>query len=132
MTWSDRITGISFLLLWALAVWLWLISYERRRRAIGQRRPLRPRRVRLRGMDGAEEWTPVVVVWADAHALTGSWTDLVDIDPEPRLIRSAGFLVPDAKRGHHVLVQSVDTQHVDGALAIPDAMVQEVRYLSES
>jgi len=70
---------------------------------------------------------PVLIEWHDAHALTEGWTPVADIETEARLIYSCGFLIPSIdKPGHHVLVQSVDEDHVDNALAIPDAMIVRV------
>jgi len=74
--------------------------------------------------------SPVVIVWHDAHALTSEWTDLDSLDLEPRVIRSCGWMIVGFKPGHHVLVQSLDEDVVDHALAIPDEMVREVIWLS--
>jgi hypothetical protein len=80
----------------------------------------------------SSEWIPVVIEWEDAHALSNAWTEPADLDSEPRIIRSIGWLIPDAKPRHHVIVQSIDQSHIDGALAIPDAMVQQVILLTDA
>lgn len=76
------------------------------------------------------EHPPVIVLWHDAHELTDGWTLIEEIEKGPRVIHSIGFLLPaETTPGHHVLAQSIDDEHVDNALAIPDAMVQQVRHL---
>jgi hypothetical protein len=53
-----------------------------------------------------------------------------DIDPDPRIIDSVGFLIPDAKADHVVVAQSHDDlTHVDSVLAIPVAMVESMQVL---
>jgi hypothetical protein len=66
----------------------------------------------------------VLVVWHDAHTQDG-WTNLDSFDQEPCVVHSVGFLAPDAKPGHVVLVQSrsLSDGMVDALLAIPAAMV---------
>jgi hypothetical protein len=74
--------------------------------------------------DVSEELVPVLVVWHDAHTEDG-WNYLEAVDSEPYVVRSVGFLVPNAKPGHVVLVQSrsVHDGQIDGLLAIPAGMV---------
>jgi hypothetical protein len=70
----------------------------------------------------------VIVSWHDAHAIRDQWMDTADIDDEPLEVRSAGFLIPEAKTNHIVLTQSEnDADGIDGVLAIPCAMVQSMR-----
>ena len=72
----------------------------------------------------------VRVGWHDAHSECESWMAIDDVDPEPRLIISVGFLIPDAKEGHVVIAQSHDDEtHIDSVLAIPVAMVQTLQVL---
>lgn len=72
----------------------------------------------------------VRVKWRDAHSECESWMLVEDIDPDPRVIESVGFLVPDAKADHVVLAQSHDDLiHVDSVLAIPVAMVVSMQVL---
>jgi hypothetical protein len=72
--------------------------------------------------------TKVLVVWHDAHSETeGSWCEEGDISDEPCIVESMGFLLPDKKRNHVVLAQSVaQTKEVDGVLCIPVGMVQKM------
>lgn len=73
------------------------------------------------------ERTKVLVVWHDAHAETDTWCDESDITNDPCEVESVGFLLPDKKRGHVVLVQSVtDSDDLDGVLCIPVGMVQKM------
>ena len=72
----------------------------------------------------SSELVPVLVVWHDAHTIDG-WTYLEALDADPCLVHSVGFLAPDAKPGHVVLVQSVivGDGEVDAVLNIPAGMV---------
>lgn len=71
--------------------------------------------------------TKVLVVWHDAHSETGTWFAESDISDDPCVVESVGFLLPDKKRGHVVLAQSVtDGGDVDGVLCIPVGMVQKM------
>lgn len=74
------------------------------------------------------EKTKVLVVWHDAHSETeGSWCDESDISDDPCIVESIGFLLPEKKRGHVVLAQSVtDSDTLDGVLCIPVGMVQKM------
>lgn len=74
----------------------------------------------------------VEVWWTDAHPVPG-WLGFDSIPSDPRMIRSCGYLVPDAVPGHHFIVQSFDVaaETFDAGLAIPDGMVKQVRYLAE-
>ena len=73
----------------------------------------------------------VRVWWRDAHAATDTWTSPEEIDDEPCIVRSVGFLLVDVKPGHIVLAQSqiVDFGDVDHVLAIPTAMVVRIESL---
>lgn len=72
----------------------------------------------------------VLVRWRDAHAdlLVTSWAQVDEIeDTGPYLIHSLGWLVPDAKRGHVTIAQSLDYEvNVDTVLHIPADMVQDI------
>lgn len=74
---------------------------------------------------------PVCVTWADAHDVVLQWSDQLD-DENDRIVYTSGFLLENAKLGHIVLIQSVDSVgNIDNGLAIPDAMVIEVRNLGK-
>lgn len=67
----------------------------------------------------------VVVVWHDAHS-EQSWTSVEQLDADPYIVRTAGYLIPDAKPAHVVIAQSVGPDGaMDGVLQIPVGMVQE-------
>jgi len=61
----------------------------------------------------------VLVMWKDAHADQSD-----DIDDEPYIVRSVGWLIPNKKRGHVTLAQSIgDGGHIDHILHIPKGMI---------
>jgi hypothetical protein len=70
----------------------------------------------------------VLIVWHDAHAINeGHWCDEADIDDEPCIVQSVGWLFPDKKQDHVVIAQSVtDDGSLDSVLAIPVGMVKKV------
>ena len=75
--------------------------------------------------------SPVLVVWHDAFADTSSWMEVADIDDEPCVVNSVGFLIPDAKQGHVVIAMSNNSHdYIDSVLAIPVGMVQQITLLS--
>lgn len=74
----------------------------------------------------------VLVVWHDAHAEPGTgWCELSEIDDEPCVVETVGWLLPDAKRDHLVVAQSVivGDETLDGVLSIPVGMVKSVTVL---
>lgn len=72
------------------------------------------------------ELSPILVEWHDAHA-ENSWCELSDLDDEPYLVRTVGFLIPDAKSNHVVIAQSVGADDgLDSVLSIPVGMVVRV------
>jgi hypothetical protein len=70
----------------------------------------------------------VRLTWIDAHAATDSWALIEEIDDEPCVVESIGFLLHEVKTGHVCIAQSliVDQDEVDGVLAIPSAMVKRI------
>lgn len=69
------------------------------------------------------------VVWHDAHS-EESWSRLSDLDPEPYIVETVGFLLPDAKPGHVVIAQSIGSDDsIDSVLQIPAGMVVSVTVL---
>jgi len=70
-----------------------------------------------------DEATLVYCEWHDAHSERG-WIDRSDIDADPYVVRSAGWLIPDAKPGHVTLAQSSGHDGaLDGVVYIPVGMV---------
>ncbi len=73
-----------------------------------------------------------VVTWHDTHS-EPDWMDVSDIDQEPYVVRSAGWLLPDAKDNHVVLIQSIACDDaVDSVLSIPLGMVVKVSIVNRS
>jgi hypothetical protein len=73
--------------------------------------------------------TIVLVVWHDAHSVADTWIDVADIDCEPAVVESVGFLLPDAKPKHIVLAQSLTGDECDHILAVPVEMVRSMKVL---
>jgi hypothetical protein len=73
----------------------------------------------------------VMVTWMDAHAATETWTPLDDIDQDPCIVVSCGFLLTVEQGGkpdHVTIYQSkTDNDDVDGVLCIPVAMVKTLK-----
>jgi hypothetical protein len=68
---------------------------------------------------------PVLVIWHDAHA-EHSWTTLEELDCDPYVVQTVGFLLPDAKRGHVVVAQSIGSDDaLDSVLQIPVGMIRK-------
>jgi len=72
----------------------------------------------------------VLVVWHDAHSVADTWIEVADIDVEPAVVESVGFLLADAKPKHIVLAQSLTGDECDHILAIPVGMVKAIKVLS--
>ena len=72
-----------------------------------------------------------MVTWMDAHAATETWTPLDDIDQDPCIVVSCGFLLTVEQGGkpdHVTIYQSkTDNDDVDGVLCIPVAMVKTLK-----
>lgn len=74
---------------------------------------------------------PVMVTWMDAHAATQAWTPVDDIDQDPCIVISCGFMLSvehGGKPEHVTIYQSkTDNNDVDGVLCIPVAMIKTVK-----
>lgn len=73
--------------------------------------------------------TIVLIVWHDAHSVASTWIDVGDIDSEPAVVESVGFLLADAKPKHIVLAQSLTDNDGDHILAVPVEMVRSMKVL---
>jgi hypothetical protein len=71
----------------------------------------------------------VYVKWHDAHAVAPSWICLDDIDDEPAIVESVGWVLHGKKDGHIVLAQSITDNEGDHILAIPVGMVRSMKVL---
>jgi hypothetical protein len=79
--------------------------------------------------------TVVLVVWHDAHSSTQTWTAIADLDDEPCVVYTVGFLLPNQKKDHVVVAQSYyddgdGDRDVDAVLCIPVGMVRSMVVLS--
>ncbi len=87
-------------------------------------------------MSHDEMRTMVVVIWHDAHSATDSWTPISELDKDPCVVVSAGFLLPisdGGKDGHITIFQSkTKSDDVDGVLCIPADMVQSMRVMTKN
>jgi hypothetical protein len=72
----------------------------------------------------------VLVIWHDAHSVGETWMTLEDIDGDPCIVQTVGFLIPDSKPDHVVVAQSHNTHDgFDSVLAIPVGMVKQLKIL---
>jgi hypothetical protein len=73
----------------------------------------------------------VMVTWTDAHAATETWTPLSELDQEPCIVTSCGFLLAVEQGGkpdHVTIYQSkTESDDVDGVLCVPVAMVKTLK-----
>ena len=62
------------------------------------------------------------------YAATDTWCAIEEIDDEPCVVESLGYLLHEAKPDHLLIAQSIIADHdeVDGVLAIPTAMVKRI------
>jgi hypothetical protein len=74
----------------------------------------------------------VKITWLDAHAVTTGWEPIAELDDEPCVVESVGFLLPGVKAGHHTIAQSVidSNEECDHVLSIPSKMI--IRFESVS
>jgi hypothetical protein len=80
----------------------------------------------MAGLEGAKFCE---VTWHDAHA-ESTWQQIQDIDDQPYVVRTAGWLIQDIKPDHVVIAQSIGSDDaVDGVLCIPVGMVVGIRLL---
>ena len=73
----------------------------------------------------------VIVTWMDAHAATETWTPIDEVNQDPCMVVSCGFLLAAEEGGkpdHITIYQSkTDSDDVDGVLCIPVAMVKTMK-----
>jgi hypothetical protein len=77
------------------------------------------------------ELTYIYVTWRDAHSATTTWTAARDLDQDPYIVRTGGFLLSLAdggKEGHITIFQSITPDgDVDHVLCIPKEMVVDFK-----
>lgn len=71
------------------------------------------------------------VTWHDAHAVSAGWMKTAEIDKDPCVVVSVGWLIEDIKANHVVVAQSFIPSEgdIDHVLAIPENMVVKVEVL---
>ena len=80
----------------------------------------------MAGLEGAKFCE---VTWHDAHA-ESSWQQVRDIDADPYVVKTAGWLLQGVKPDHVVIAQSIGSdENIDGVLCIPVAMVVGIKLL---
>ena len=76
----------------------------------------------------------VLVTWHDAHSGAESWISIKDLDGDPAVVESVGFLLNGEEGGkpdHLTLFQSRIGDEIDHVLHIPVGMVQKIKVLME-
>jgi hypothetical protein len=70
----------------------------------------------------------VLVVWIDAYSLSNNeWHELDDLNDDPAIVHSVGFMTSKPNDRHVVLAQSLtEDQGVDGVLQIPRRIVRKI------
>lgn len=81
-------------------------------------------------MDEGYKYTMVLITWHDAHSVSTGWMPVTDIEREPAVVQSLGWLLPDVKPNHIVIAQSFVDESCDHILAIPSKMVETIKILS--
>ena len=80
----------------------------------------------MAGLEGAKFCE---VTWHDAHA-ESSWQQVRDIDADPYVVKTAGWLLQGVKPDHVVIAQSIGSdENIDGVLCIPVGMVVGIKLL---
>ncbi len=73
-----------------------------------------------------------VVTWHDAHS-ESDWQDLATLDQDPYVVKTAGWIIPNAKPHHVVVVQSIGSDDsCDGIMCIPVGMVVSTQVVSRT
>jgi hypothetical protein len=72
----------------------------------------------------------VKVTWHDAHSLMTSWQEFDEIDQEPCVVETIGYLLHNAKGGHVVVAQSINNaENYDSLICIPEGMVKSIVHM---
>jgi hypothetical protein len=71
----------------------------------------------------------VRVTWHDAHSAS-HWQEVRDIDADPYVVETVGWLLPGTKPDHVVIAQSVGSDDsIDGIVSIPVGVVVALKLL---
>lgn len=71
----------------------------------------------------------ILVTWRDAHGDARGWTQYDDLDSDPCIVHTAGFLLENVKKDHVSIAQSITGDDLDSVIHIPTAMVENIRNL---
>jgi len=74
----------------------------------------------------------VWVLWHDAHSIESSWVSLDEIENQPAVVESVGWLIPHCVENHIVIAQSLLDDEGDHILAIPVGMVRGMKTILRS
>ena len=78
--------------------------------------------------------TAVLVTWHDAHSGSESWVNIKDLDLDPAVVQTVGFLLATSDGGkpdHVTIYQSRNEDNIDHVLHIPVKMVVSVKVLMD-
>lgn len=76
----------------------------------------------------------VLIIWHDAHSGSESWINIKDLDKDPAVVETVGFLlstVDGGKPDHVTIFQSRNEDSIDHVLHIPVKMVVSIRLLND-
>jgi hypothetical protein len=77
--------------------------------------------------------TPVLakITWHDAHSVSSGWMKSTEIDTEPCVVITVGWMIENIKANHIVLAQSYIPSEgdIDHVMAIPVSMVVKTELL---
>ena len=78
--------------------------------------------------------TAVLVTWHDAHSGSESWVNIKDLDLDPAIVQTVGFLLASSDGGkpdHLTIYQSRNEDNIDHVLHIPVKMVVSIKVLMD-
>lgn len=78
--------------------------------------------------------TVVLITWHDAHSGSESWINIKDLDKDPAIVSTVGFLLATSDGGkpdHVTVYQSRNEDSLDHVLHIPVGMVDKMTVLME-
>ncbi len=76
----------------------------------------------------------VLVTWHDAHSGSESWVNIKDLDLDPAVVQTVGFLLASSDGGkpdHLTIYQSRNEDNIDHVLHIPVKMVVGIKVLMD-
>jgi hypothetical protein len=76
----------------------------------------------------------VLVTWHDAHSGSESWVNIKDLDLDPAVVQTVGFLLATSDGGkpdHVTIYQSRNEDNIDHVLHIPVKMVVSIKVLMD-